>query len=207
MIVLEHVGQLPPEDYRRLLATTAGSTARTGDLCLWCGTLDVRSADRRLGAVVREQPFPLLFVTISGAHLYGFPSPDSDYDLRGVHLLPLADVAGLRSGRETIEVSDVREGLEIDLVSHDARKFFGLLLKKNGYVLEQIFSPLVLQTTPEHEELKRIAAGCITRGARLPVVQMSWETPAGTPISRWASPVPLPVRARVPSPTGSTKAA
>jgi len=24
-----------------------------------------------------------LFATISGAHLYGFPSPDSDYDLRG----------------------------------------------------------------------------------------------------------------------------
>jgi uncharacterized protein len=31
------------------------------------------------------QPYPLLFVTISGVHLYGFPSPDSDYDLRGVH--------------------------------------------------------------------------------------------------------------------------
>jgi predicted nucleotidyltransferase len=119
--------------------------------------------DQRLEAVIREQPFPLLFVTVSGAHLYGFPSPDSDYDLRGVHLLPLADVAGLRPARETIESSEVRDGLEIDLVTHDARKFFGLLLRKNGYVLEQLHSPLVLHTTPEHEELKSIAAGCITR--------------------------------------------
>jgi hypothetical protein len=31
-----------------------------------------------------RHPYPLLFATISGAHLYGFPSPDSDYDLRGV---------------------------------------------------------------------------------------------------------------------------
>jgi len=34
------------------------------------------------------------------------------------------------------------------------KKFFGLLLKKNGYVLEQLFSPHIVHTTPEHEELK-----------------------------------------------------
>ena len=44
--------------------------------------------DPRIHNQIAAQPFPLLFITISGAHLYGFPSPDSDYDLRGVHLLP-----------------------------------------------------------------------------------------------------------------------
>jgi uncharacterized protein len=112
---------------------------------------------------VEEHPYPLIFATISGAHLYGFPSPDSDYDLRGVHVLPLPEVVGLQIGPETIEKSGVRDGLEIDLVTHDARKFFGLLLKKNGYVLEQLFSPLVVHTTPEHGELKEIAAQCVTR--------------------------------------------
>src|SRR5207253_1237926 len=38
-----------------------------------------------------------------------------------------------------------------------------LLLKKNGYVLEQLYSPLILHTTPEHEELKLIARQCLTR--------------------------------------------
>src|SRR5215210_3807063 len=112
--------------------------------------------DRCVKAVVREQPYPLLFATISGAHLYGFPSPDSDYDIRGVHLLPLREVVGLRTGPETIEKSGIHDGLEIDLVTHDARKFFGLLLKKNGYVLEQVFSPHIVHTTPEHAELKQI---------------------------------------------------
>lgn len=112
---------------------------------------------------VQRHPYPLLFATLSGAHLYGFPSPDSDYDLRGVHLLPLAEVVGLMVGDETVEVARSDEGAEIDLVTHDAKKFFGLVLKKNGYVLEQIFSPLVVRTTPEHEELKAIARTCITR--------------------------------------------
>src|SRR6202007_1488220 len=110
-----------------------------------------------------RHPYPLLFATISGAHLYGFPSQDSDYDLRGVHILPLRDVVGLKIGDETVEKSGIHDGVEIDLVTHDARKFFGLMLKKNGYVLEQVLSPLVVHTTPEHAELKEIARQCVTR--------------------------------------------
>jgi predicted nucleotidyltransferase len=117
----------------------------------------------RLCEVVKEQKFPTVFVTVSGAHLYGFPSPDSDYDLRGVHVLPVRDVVGLDTGTETIEMSEARDGIELDLVTHDIKKFFKLLLKKNGYVLEQLYSPLVVHSTPEHEELKAIAKGCITR--------------------------------------------
>jgi predicted nucleotidyltransferase len=112
--------------------------------------------DRRLHRIVAAQPYPLLFATISGSHLYGFPSPDSDFDLRGVHILPLEKVIGLDVHDETVEDSNVIEGLEMDIVSHDMRKFFGLLLKKNGYVLEQLFSPLIVYATPEHEELKAI---------------------------------------------------
>lgn len=114
-------------------------------------------------ALAQTQPFPLIFVTVSGAHLYGFPSPDSDYDLRGVHVLPIADVVGLDDGRDTIEVSGIRDGLEMDLVTHDARKFFLLMLKKNGYVLEQLYSPLIIRSSPEHDELKQIGRDCITR--------------------------------------------
>jgi predicted nucleotidyltransferase len=119
--------------------------------------------DERLRTIVDRQPYPLLFATVSGAHLYGFPSPDSDYDLRGVHVLPPEEIVGLDVGPETIEVSRIEDDLELDLVTHEARKFFELLLKRNGYVLEQLYSPLVVHTTPEHEELKLIARKCITR--------------------------------------------
>ncbi len=107
--------------------------------------------------------YPLLFATISGAHLYGFPSDDSDYDLRGAHVLPLQEVVGLQTGPETLEQAHFVDGLEIDLVTHDIHKFFRLLLKKNGYVLEQVLSPLVVYSTPEHEELKLLAAQSVTK--------------------------------------------
>lgn len=121
------------------------------------------TVDPRLFTIAANQPYPLLFATISGAHLYGFPSPDSDYDLRGVHILPMTEVVSLETGRETIEVSTLQDGLDLDLVTHDLKKFFSLLLKKNGYVLEQLYSPLVVHTTLEHMELMDIAKGCITR--------------------------------------------
>lgn len=37
------------------------------------------------------------------------------------------------------------------------------MLKRNGYVLEQLYSPFVAMTRPEHEELKAIGSKCITR--------------------------------------------
>jgi uncharacterized protein len=116
-----------------------------------------------LTPVVAEHEYPVLFATVSGAHLYGFPSRDSDVDLRGVHLLPLEDVLGLEPGRETCARMEDRDGVELDLVTHDLAKFARLLLRPNGYVLEQLLSPLVVHTTPVHAELVDLAPGLLTR--------------------------------------------
>ncbi len=121
--------------------------------------LDTSLIDRHLGT----QPYPLLFVTVSGAHLYGFASADSDYDLRGCHITPAREVLRLKPPSETVEVMDKSGPIEVDLVTHDVHKFFRLLLNNNGYVLEQVFSPLVCSAAPEFEELKSLARGCITR--------------------------------------------
>lgn len=116
-----------------------------------------------LREIVGEQPYPLLFATVSGAHLYGFPSRDSDVDLRGAHLLPARDVVGLRLGPETLDRMWNRQGAEVDLVTHDARKFFGMLLRRNGYVLEQLLSPLVVVTSAAHAALVELAPALLTR--------------------------------------------
>jgi predicted nucleotidyltransferase len=117
----------------------------------------------QLPEAVQVHAYPLLFATISGAHLYGFPSPDSDWDLRGVHVLPAREVLGLQTTQDTISFERLEHGLELDLVTHDAAKFFALMLRRNGYVLEQLHSPLVVHTTPEHTELRELARGCVTR--------------------------------------------
>ncbi|UQI49272.1 nucleotidyltransferase domain-containing protein [Streptomyces sp. HU2014] len=119
--------------------------------------------DADLSPVLAEQGHPLVFATVSGAHLYGFPSRDSDVDLRGVHLLPLEDLIGLREGEETRTVTGPQDGVEMDLVTHDLRKFVRMMLRRNGYVLEQLLSPLVVRTTDAHAGLVALAPGVLTR--------------------------------------------
>lgn len=115
-----------------------------------------------LTGIVAEQERPLVFATVSGAHLYGFPSKDSDVDLRGVHLLATSELAGLRYGPETVERMWEHEGTELDLVTHDIAKFARLLLRPNGYVAEQLLSPLIVHTTEAHAELKSLVPGFLT---------------------------------------------
>ena len=86
------------------------------------------------------------------AHIYtGFrlKIPTSIYE--AFHILPAKQSVGLLPKQETIEFAGVRSGIDMDLVTHDVLKFFTLLLKRNGYVLEQLYSPLVVQTSPEHD--------------------------------------------------------
>jgi predicted nucleotidyltransferase len=116
-----------------------------------------------LRQLVERQHYAPLFVTVSGAHLYGFPSADSDVDLRGAHLLPLRAVIGLDLPEETLERKLDLAGVEVELVSHDLGKYLRLLVKNNGYVLEQIFSPLVVIGQDFLEELRPLARRCITR--------------------------------------------
>ena len=114
-------------------------------------------------AYVAGLDFEPLFVTVSGSHIYGFDSPDSDVDLRGCHGLPLADVVGLKLPTETIDRASIEGEVEVDIVSHEIGKYLRLLVKNNGYVLEQIYSPLVVSGDSFLDPLRDLAAKCITR--------------------------------------------
>jgi predicted nucleotidyltransferase len=76
-----------------------------------------------MASAVAAHPYPLVFASISGAHLYGFVSNDSDYDIRGVHVLPLEVIAGLDRREETVEQMSAGPP-ELDLVTHDAEPGF-----------------------------------------------------------------------------------
>jgi predicted nucleotidyltransferase len=126
----------------------------------------------RLVAFLREHlPYPVVLATLSGADLYGFPSDDGDFDLRASHVLPTRRIitAMLNEGGMdrirglTLEAKAVKPLPEMDFVSHDVGKFLRLALKGNGYVLEQLLSPLVVETSEWHAELKALAPGLIAR--------------------------------------------
>jgi hypothetical protein len=131
---------------------------------IWDLALDRGRRALKPGAMPGVLPRRFVFVTISGAHLYGFPSHDSDIDLRGSHVLPVREVIGLHEPNDVYETKGgMIDGIEVDCVSHDLRKYLLLLTRKNGYVLEQIFSPLVVYDSGCLEELRTLARGAMTR--------------------------------------------
>lgn len=93
----------------------------------------------RLDMIEAEQRVRLLLVVESGSRAWGFPSPDSDYDIRFVYVRDRDWYLRLQPGRDVIEkpIED-----DIDLNGWDIRKTLGLLLKSNAVISEWIESPI-----------------------------------------------------------------
>ena len=56
VVIIDHFGWLLPDDFRRSLVSVSTSVAKAGALCLWCGNLDVRAADRELDVKLCSVP-------------------------------------------------------------------------------------------------------------------------------------------------------
>jgi predicted nucleotidyltransferase len=101
-----------------------------------------------------------------GSHSYGFPSPDSDFDLKAIHLAPSSEMLGLERPKETVNFLDTVDGLEMDYTSHEAGSALARLLKGDGNVLERIFSPyqiLPVKTDERLSELRFVARANLSR--------------------------------------------
>ncbi len=101
-----------------------------------------------------------------GSHSYGFPSPDSDFDLKAIHLAPAAEMLGLQRPTETVNFLDTVGGLEMDYTSHEASAALARLLKGDGNALERIFSPyqiLPVETDERLRELRALARDNLSR--------------------------------------------
>ncbi len=98
-----------------------------------------REIEARLDAVEATDGVRLLMAVESGSRAWGFPSPDSDYDVRFVYVRPRDWYLSLVPGRDVIEHPIVDE---IDLNGWEVRKTLGLLLKSNAVVSEWVESPI-----------------------------------------------------------------
>ena len=88
-------------------------------------------------------------VYLSGAHAYGFPSPDSDLDLKAVHLAPTDRVLGLQPPRPTVDRTEVVDGVEIDYTSNELGHVLAGILGGNGNFLERILGPSAFAADPD----------------------------------------------------------
>jgi predicted nucleotidyltransferase len=85
-----------------------------------------------------------LVVYLSGAHAYGFPSPDSDLDLKCVHVAPTRDLVGLTPPADSPERVEVVEGVELDYGSNELAPVLRGVIKGNGNFLERLLGELAL---------------------------------------------------------------
>ncbi len=96
----------------------------------------------QLENIEAEEGVRILFACESGSRAWGFPSADSDYDVRFLYLHPPEWYLSidLEKKRDVIE-RPINE--QIDLSGWDLRKALGLLRKSNPPLLEWLGSPII----------------------------------------------------------------
>jgi predicted nucleotidyltransferase len=98
----------------------------------------------RLDAIERRYDVTILHAVESGSRAWGFPSPDSDYDVRFIYRHPAAWYLSVIEGRDVVE-----EGVDefgMDVSGWDIRKALRLLLKSNPPLYEWLSAPIVYRS-------------------------------------------------------------
>lgn len=107
---------------------------------------DIETAiQAELDAVEREHRVRILWACESGSRAWGFPSPDSDFDVRFIYVHERDWYLGIEPGRDVIErpVDEV-----FDVSGWDLRKALRLLRGGNATLGEWLDSPIMYRETP-----------------------------------------------------------
>jgi predicted nucleotidyltransferase len=105
-----------------------------------------------LSAIEREHGVKIVLAVESGSRAWGFPSQDSDYDVRFIYLRPVEDYLTVVPRRDVIErpVDAV-----LDVNGWDIRKAIALMLRSNAVLQEWLSSPVrYLEIEPVSRQLK-----------------------------------------------------
>lgn len=108
-----------------------------------------------------EKDIKILFACETGSRAWGFPSPDSDYDVRMIYKHRRNWYLSISEKKDTIETM-LNDG-DLDITGWDIRKCLRLLWKSNGALLERLQSPIVYYVEPGFLELmKPTAEACFS---------------------------------------------
>jgi len=107
----------------------------------------------KLKEIEMRENVTILHAVESGSRAWGFPSPDSDYDVRFIYIRDAAFYLKLEKTRDVIEWQI--DGV-LDINGWDLQKTLRLLHKSNPTLFEWSISPIVYKTTPLWERIKLI---------------------------------------------------
>lgn len=100
-----------------------------------------RIVHRRLAELELQEDVKILLAVESGSRAWGFPSADSDYDVRFLYVHRPEWYLSIDQGRDVIERP--LDEHDLDLSGWDLRKALGLLRKSNPPLLEWLLSPII----------------------------------------------------------------
>jgi uncharacterized protein len=108
----------------------------------------------KLREVEQQYGVRILRACETGSRAWGFPSPDSDYDVRFIYCHPRDWYLSIDEHRDTIEYLDG----ELDLVGWELRKALKLLRRSNMAIFERLQSPIIYRhQTGFREQLSQLA--------------------------------------------------
>ncbi len=103
----------------------------------------------RLLAIEKEKNIEILYACESGSRGWGFPSPDSDYDVRFIYKHPINWYLSLSDRKDSL---DFKITDELDINGWDIRKFLRLGRKSNATIFEWLQSPIIYSEVENFKE-------------------------------------------------------
>lgn len=114
----------------------------------------------KLRELEKERGVKILFAAESGSRAWGFPSADSDYDVRFVYTRYKEDYLSVEEYRDVIETPLIQDdflGVPFDLNGWDLKKALRLGAKSNPVLIEWLVSPIKYIESPEADKILAFA--------------------------------------------------
>jgi uncharacterized protein len=97
--------------------------------------------------IEQRKNIKILFACETGSRAWGFPSPDSDFDIRIIYVHKTDWYLSLGSPEDSIDL--MFENKDIDISGWELKKSLMLLRKSNASMLERIQSPIIYDKDDE----------------------------------------------------------
>src|SRR5690606_19278768 len=98
--------------------------------------------EEKLCQIESENEIKILYACESGSRAWGFPSPNSDYDVRFIYVQHLDWHLSMKDHKDSI---DLPINKDLDIGGWEIKKALGLLWRSNPPLLEWLNSPIVYQ--------------------------------------------------------------
>ena len=119
-----------------------------------------------LEQIEEEKEIKILLACETGSRAWGFPSPDSDYDIRIIYVHRNNWYLSVNEQKDTIDI--MLENNDLDISGWELKKSLRLLKKSNPPLLERIQSPIIYKVDNEFaKDFAQTAKNCYSKIATI----------------------------------------